>query len=1214
VRLRLKGVGFGEQLAPVAAPELHRQGKRIEYRRGALTEWYVNDKQGLEQGFTLATRPSGATEDARLRLSLAVSGDLKASASADGAVALLKDAKGAVVLRYSDLKAWDAAKRELSAALIVKADEIGISVDDREAVYPLTIDPVFSQVQKLTDSDGVPGDQFGTSVSISGDTIVVGAYTDDTARGAAYVFERNKGGGDIWGEVTKLTASDGAPVNFFGTSVSISGDTILVGANWHDSSRGEAYVYERNHGGANLWGEVAKLTASDSGTGYFFGTSVSISGDTVVVGANGTNSNRGSAYVFTRNKGGADLWGQVRKLLASDGAAVDFFGSSVSISDDTIVVGATGDDSSRGAAYVYERNHGGAEFWGQVTKLIASDGAAGDFLGLSVLISGDTIVAGALDDDSSRGAAYVFERNQGGADIWGEVAKLTASDGVADDRFGTSVSISGDTIVAGADARGGVYVFGRNQGGADNWGEVKRLTAAGGGPDDAFGYSVSISGDSIVVGAYADDSGKGSAYVFANDCGEWTQIAKPESSDKGAADQFGFQVAISGDTAVVTAPEQEEGPGDNDSGAAYVFERNQDGANQWGQVRKLLSSDNAIGDAFGSSVAISGDTIIVGAREEDDPGFDSGAAYIFGRNQGGADNWGEIKKIEASDKAAGDNFGTSVGISGDTAIVGAHLEDDPGLESGAAYIFQRNQGGANNWGEVKKIEASDIENLDFFGFAVAISGDTAIVAAPLEDDPGNSGTAYIFERNQGGADNWGEVKKIKASDKEMGDRFAFAVALSGDTVIVGAPREDDAGIDAGAAYIFERNQGGADNWGEVTRLASPDVTGDNFFGYAVSISVDTAIVGAPRDDFPGVESGAAYLFERNQGGADNWGQVRKIEGSDIEDKDQFGAAVGISGDTVIVGAPAPVTSKTGASYIFVTNCPPIITPQTVTRQQGAAAVNSTIATVLDDLTPAGSITVTLNGSLPTGITVTNLQNTSGTITADVAADCAAALGDHLIGLLATDEHGLTSTASFTVTVSDTTPPDITCPDNVIAYLPLNSMDTEMVVNYPSPTATDDCGAPIITTSQDSGTVFPLGTTTVDVTATDAVGNQSSCTFTVTVSYNLSGFFQPVENLPAVNLVKGGSAVPIKFSLSGNKGLDIFAPGYPASQQVACDSSAPVSDIEDTVTAGSSSLSYDPTSDQYKYVWMTDRAWAGTCRQLIVKLKDGSTLVANFQFK
>jgi len=214
--------------------------------------------------------------------------------------------------------------------------------------------------------------------------------------------------------------------------------------------------------------------------------------------------------------------------------------------------------------------------------------------------------------------------------------------------------------------------------------------------------------------------------------------------------------------------------------------------------------------------------------------------------------------------------------------------------------------------------------------------------------------------------------------------------------------------------------------------------------------------------------------------------------------------------------------------------------------------------------------------------------------------------------------------SFTVTVNptnpvppgcaaDTTPPTITCPANITVSLPANSTANSMVVNYPAVTATDDNPGVTVTSAPASGSVFAVGTTTVEATATDAAGNTSSCSFTVTVLYNFTGFFSPVDNLPTLNIVNAGRAIPVKFSLSGNKGLNIFAIGNPTSGEITCPGGTPV-EVEETVTAGNSSLSYNAGSDQYNYVWATDPSWAGTCRQFVIVLSDGSVHVANFKFR
>ena len=378
-----------------------------------------------------------------------------------------------------------------------------------------------------------------------------------------------------------------------------------------------------------------------------------------------------------------------------------------------------------------------------------------------------------------------------------ELAKVTASDAASGDIFGHLVSISGDTAVVGANrddnARGAAYVYVRN---GTAWPQQAKLTAFDAAPVDDFGQ-VSISGDTIVVGAFGDDdtfSASGSAYVFVRSGTTWTLQAKLHAGDAAFNDQFGLTTAISGDTAVVTAPFK-DGVG-TDSGAAYVFVRDVTG--NWTQQAKLTASDAAAGDRFGFvAVSISGDTIVVGASRHDDAGLSSGAAYVFVRDV--TNNWTEQAKLTAIDAAAGDAFGFSVSISADTIVLGAVGDDDAGSRSGSAYVFARDVTG--NWTQQAKLTASDAAVFDLFGRSVSISGDTVLVGADFDDDGGtNSGSAYVFVR-KGTA--WPQQSKLTASDAAPGDRFGFFVSNSGDTGIIGAFFDDDAGSNSGSAYLFE---------------------------------------------------------------------------------------------------------------------------------------------------------------------------------------------------------------------------------------------------------------------------------------------------------------------------------------------------------------------------------------------------------------------------
>jgi hypothetical protein len=396
--------------------------------------------------------------------------------------------------------------------------------------------------------------------------------------------------------------------------------------------------------------------------------------------------------------------------------------------------------------------------------------------------------------------------------------------------------------------------------------ELQKRIAADAQNDDLLGSSVAVGGDYAVAGAMGEDgagSNQGAAYVFERNYGgsdNWGQVAKLTASDAEDSANFGRSVAIDGDYVVVSADFKDDGL-NTDSGAAYVFYRNQGGQDNWGQVAKLTASDAQDSDYFGRSVAMSGDYVVVGAYWEGGAGTSRGAAYVFGRNQGGADNWGEVVKLMASDAEDWDQFGWSVGISGDYVIVGANYEDGGGTSRGAAYVFGRNQGGADNWGQVIKLMASDTDNADYFGESVAISGDIAIVGANAEDGAGtNLGAVYVFDRNYGGSDNWGEIKKLSASDAENGDEFGRSVAIDGDYVVVGVRYEDGAGTSRGAAYIYGRNYGGADNWGEVMKLTASDAQDQDWFGYSVAINGDYAVVGSVNEDGAGTDRGAVYIF------------------------------------------------------------------------------------------------------------------------------------------------------------------------------------------------------------------------------------------------------------------------------------------------------------------------------------------------------------------
>jgi hypothetical protein len=373
-------------------------------------------------------------------------------------------------------------------------------------------------------------------------------------------------------------------------------------------------------------------------------------------------------------------------------------------------------------------------------KLVADDGDSGDWFGRRVSISGKYVIAGAIHDNDDRGSAYIFERR---ATDWIQQTKLTASSPAAGDQFGSDVSISGDNAIVGADRNdyngpwsGAAYVF---QWTNTGWIQQDMLVPSDGNVGDRFGNAVSISDNYLIIGAYWDDDNgfnSGSAYIFRKDVAGWVLDAKLRASDGTEDDLFGRDVSIDGNYAIVGAVlDNHDGA---DRGSAYIFRR--DGSN-WIQQAKLVAEDGQAGDEFGGSVCIKGNYAVIGAIGNDDLGEDAGAAYIFVRS---GNDWIQQARLVPLDGAAGDHFGNSVSIDGNYAVVAAHLDDDMGADSGSAYIFKRE---GQSWEQQAKLTAPDGSQNDFFGQGVSIDSSYVIVGAPYNDDNGeNSGSVYMFRR------------------------------------------------------------------------------------------------------------------------------------------------------------------------------------------------------------------------------------------------------------------------------------------------------------------------------------------------------------------------------------------------------------------------------------------------------------------------------------
>eukprot|EP00970_Alexandrium_tamarense_P002571 scaffold363_cov209-Alexandrium_tamarense.AAC.30 len=371
-----------------------------------------------------------------------------------------------------------------------------------------------------------------------------------------------------------------------------------------------------------------------------FGWDLAVKGDWAAIGARGVSSKSGAVYLYKHN---GNHWVFMQSLTASDGAALDWFGRAVAMSGTGhLVVGAPYDDdkgSSSGSVYLYTLNSS-SNTWGDEQKIVSSDGATDDWFGWSVAMSGTGhLVVGALRDDDkgdASGSAYLYTLNST-SNTWGDEQKIVSSDGAADDRIGLSVAMSGTGhLVVGApndDDKGSAYLYTLNST-SNTWGDEQKIVSSDGAADDLFGRAVAMSGTGhLVVGAYADD-------------------------DKGSS-----------------------------SGSVYLYTLNST-SNTWGDEQKIVSSDGATNDWFGWSVAMSGTGhLVVGARGDDDNGSSSGSVYLYTLNST-SNTWGDEQKIVASDGAAYKNFGNAVAMSGTGhLVVGAFGDDDMGSNSGSVYTI-----------------------------------------------------------------------------------------------------------------------------------------------------------------------------------------------------------------------------------------------------------------------------------------------------------------------------------------------------------------------------------------------------------------------------------------------------------------------------------------------------------------------------------------------
>jgi len=938
--------GHAGDLEPLPAAPPFAEKERVRYRRGPVEEWYVNRPEGLEQGFEL--EPPARPRAEPIILEMEVRGSLRAIEAANGITFV--DAEGAAVVRYSDLKAWDANGRRLDARLDAEGAQVRLVVDAQEAQFPVTVDPTFIHEARLLgrpDAIGRANAWVGQAIAVEGDTAIVGAPASvgNGELGVAYVFVRS---GSTWLLQQKLRTQN--PNSFdsenFGWSVALSGNTIVVGAPFDSTGvflAGSAYVFVRS---GTVWTAQQRLRAPDAAAGDRFGYSVSVSSNTIVVGADaGTyeQGGPGGAYAFIRT---GSNWSLQQKLLAADPLAGAWLGNSVSLVGDTVVVGApralNPASVASGAAYVFARS---GTVWSQQQKLYAADGKVADFFGASTSLSGTTTLIGAPYHGlnlGGGGAAYMFVRL---GLTWSQEQQLLPPPGSVTLDFGRGVAIVGDLAVVGAPQddsvagtdTGSAYVFNRF---GSTWTQSARLLDSGGATRDQLGYAVAASGGVVMVGAPAVDEGgavdSGAVFVFASSGGVWQQQQKLAPGDEVAGDQLGFSVSLSGDTLVVGAP-KDDTPLGTDTGSAYVYVR---AGGVWAEQRKIYSPESA--GSFGYSVAASGDTLLVGAPSHANY---MGTVYCYVRSAG---VWSLQQKLVGPVQYG--RFGRSVALSGDTAVIGAYDDNQVSGDPGAAFVFVRS---GSTWTHQQTLSASDAAANDAFGSSVALEGGTAVVGAPRAEISGaeDVGATYVFVRS--GA-TWTQQRKLTASDGFRMANFGLGVSIAGNTVLVGAPFSRG---DSGCAYVFVRS---GTAWSEQQILVAPDALFLSQVGYAVSISGDRALLGAVGD----AVKGSAYVFGRV---GTTWTLTQKLlPPADPDEFGGFGFAVSMAGETAVIGdlQHTGAGSEGGSVDVFAVGYADLGVSKTDGLTQVPAGTSLTYQMVVTNDGPHAAIGAHVNDSIP----------------------------------------------------------------------------------------------------------------------------------------------------------------------------------------------------------------------------------------------------------
>ncbi|OQY29002.1 MAG: hypothetical protein B6244_05535 [Candidatus Cloacimonetes bacterium 4572_55] len=760
-------------------------------------------------------------------------------------------------------------------------------------------------------------DFFGSSVAISGDQAIIGAYGDDA--GAVYIFEPT---GSSWVEEQKLTAGDGTANDNFGISVAISGDHFVVGASEDDNdngnSAGSAYIFERS---GSSWVEEQKLMASD-GTDYErFGKAVSISDNLVIIGVSSDDNNTGAAYIFERT---GTNWVEGQKLTASDGSNYDRFGWSVAVAGEVAIIGTIGVNNSAGSAYLYS-GFGeaplSADFLGNMTTGNAP---------LTVQFT-DTSTGTPTSwewDFDNNGVIDSYEQNPQWTYYQGGLfsVSLTIDDETNQDTIiksdyitvnqpltpdFTATPLSGDvplTVQFTDMSTGYPIVTWRWRFGSlvtDSYAQNPIWTFEESG---VFNVYLTITNGETQVTEVKED------YIFVNVIADFSaDVIQGQTmqlvnfADMSISNAVSWQWDFNNDGIIDSYAESPSWIYAQ-PGTYTVSLMVSDGLSQDTEIKtdyititgneiteeKIIPSDAATSGYFGKLVSISGDYAFVKSNDDPEPPLLHGSVYVF---KWDGISWTEHQKITISDEEnSDDRFGISLSVSGNYMIAGVRsYGGNTTVGGGYAYIFKRE---GNSWVEHAILTPNENVYDSYFGASVGVYGDYAMVGSIRDDGDSTSTTGSVSVFHKAG-NSWVEQQKLRASDQSYGDFFGRSISIYNDYAIVGATGNDDNGEGSGSAYIFKRE---GSTWVEKVKLTASDGAAEDFFGVSVAIASDYAIVGSDI---------SVYIFQRN---GNNWTEQQKLT---VSAGDLFGVTVDICNDYAIVGDQVDGSNSFGSGSAFI---------------------------------------------------------------------------------------------------------------------------------------------------------------------------------------------------------------------------------------------------------------------------------------------------------